>query len=462
MSAAWILTVGCGVVLAMPVVARAARRRLDPFEPIVLFVLAYGVMFVLRPAVMLAEDTTRFWGVEFGDTLPRTMLLALLGAVAFTCGYEANLGSILARRAPSAGDIDRRAATIAALATGLIGLIAFVILLPAADPVESLHLVVSGRGEELRAVVLDSSSYLWYASWVLAPAALVLTGLAFASRRAVLWGCAVVTLALALLRTVPLGTRLVLLPLIGGLFVLAYVMREKRPSAWALMLLAAMALSTSYVLLIVREPGDRSDVAGEVDRVLRKPHVFLYPLTRGEDAEMAAALSAALTVVPDELGYRWGGATLGDLVTRPVPRELWAGKPLPAREQIVERVWPQFFPGLNPAFSPLLTFYWDFGLAGVALGMSLFGVGARTLYAWFATNARCFAAQVVFASAIWFTVIGIRNDLVDTLVFALFLVVPVILIMAVSGRSGRLAALVRPNRRTQRVGASPAQGPAPR
>jgi hypothetical protein len=465
MSSAWILLVGCGVVLALPLVARIARRELDPFEPIVLFALAYGVMFVLRPAVMLAEDTTRFWGVEFGETLPRALLLAFLGAVAFVCAYELTPGSSRGAGAPTADRLDRSAATVAALAVGLVGLAAFVVLLPTSDPVEALRLVLGGRSEELRDIVLDSSTYLWYGSWMLAPAALVLTGLALEARnRLSLWVCAAVALALTLLRTVPLGSRLVLLPLVGGLFVLAYVMRGKRPSTAVIALVAVLALSTSYAMLIVREPESRSDVAGEVNRLLRKPHALLYPLTRGEDAEMAAALSAALTVVPDELGYRFGGATLGDLVTRPVPRELWAGKPLPAREQVVERVWPQFYPGLNPAFSPLLSFYWDLGLVGVVLGMAVFGLGARLLYAWFVARERALAAQLLFASSLWFVVIGIRNDPVDTAVFALFLVAPVMVIVAVSGRSGRRAARLGSVQRGRPLGrpTTAAQDPASR
>ena len=49
------LVVALGIVLALPLVARAVQRRFDPFEPIVVFALAYGVMFVARPASMLVH-----------------------------------------------------------------------------------------------------------------------------------------------------------------------------------------------------------------------------------------------------------------------------------------------------------------------------------------------------------------------------------------------------------------------
>jgi hypothetical protein len=55
MSPATILVGGTGIVLALPLVVRIVWRTFDPFEPIVIFSLAYGVMFVARPASMLAH-----------------------------------------------------------------------------------------------------------------------------------------------------------------------------------------------------------------------------------------------------------------------------------------------------------------------------------------------------------------------------------------------------------------------
>jgi hypothetical protein len=75
--------------------------------------------------------------------------------------------------------------------------------------------------------------------------------------------------------------------------------------------------------------------------------------------------------------------------------------------------------------------------------MALLGIAARVLYAWFRARSDSFAAQLLFAATVWFTVIATRNDPVDTVVFALFLVAPVIAIVAVSGNSGRLANALR-------------------
>ena len=113
---------------------------------------------------------------------------------------------------------------------GVFALAAFLLLLPLSDPREALEVVTGGRGEALDAVLDDSSTYLWYGSWLLAPASLLLVGVAVRRRSWSLAVLAAVVLALTLVRTIPLGSRIVLLPLVGGIAVLVYVMRRRRPS----------------------------------------------------------------------------------------------------------------------------------------------------------------------------------------------------------------------------------------
>src|SRR5439155_13439751 len=96
-----ILVIGLGVVLMAPIAWRIARRRFDPFEPIVLFVLAWGVMFVVRPTAMLVDGDLSYFGLDISATLPRALMLAFTGGVAFLVAYEVHVGRRLARRLPS-------------------------------------------------------------------------------------------------------------------------------------------------------------------------------------------------------------------------------------------------------------------------------------------------------------------------------------------------------------------------
>jgi hypothetical protein len=434
----WALIAGCAVVLALPLTWRAARRRFDPFEPIVVFAVAWGVMFVARPASMLLEGETRFWGLDVRNTLARALALALLGAVAFVCGYELRVGRRIADRLPVPRSLDTRRAVLSAVILGAVAIVALVVLLPVSEGTESLRILLGGRSERLGELVEGSSTYIWYGSLLAVPASVALVALAIRERSAWLGVLAAPVVAVALVRTVPTGDRIALLPMLGGLLVLAYVMRERRPRVPVLIGIALAALVASYFLLHTRDPADRLTAGSAIERLSDRPQEVFDPILAGADSEMVLALSAALTVVPEQLSYRWGGATLGDLATRPIPREIWPEKPRPPGDTVVATVWPQFYPGLDPAFSPLLVLYWDFGFAGVALGMGLFGTASRVLYEWFRRHRRVFAAQLIFAVGVWFIAIGARNDPVDTIVLGAFLLAPVVLVSAIaSSRVGR-------------------------
>jgi hypothetical protein len=174
-------------------------------------------------------------------------------------------------------------------------------------------------------------------------------------------------------------------------------------------------------------------------------------LIDGEDAEMAPVLAGALRVVPSQLHYRYGGALFGDLLVRPIPRPLWPGKPQPSETQVIRTVWPALAKDrFQPAFSPLLSFYWDFGLAGVATGMALMGVAFRTLYEWFRRHSASFAAQTIFAVGLWMLVSAVRYNPAQTIVLTCVLVLPLVLVE-------RCANLRWPAVSPRRIGASDSQ-----
>ena len=427
----WALIAAVGLMLALPIAWRIGQRRFDPFEPLVLFVLAWGAMFVARPASVLVREEHAFVGLDVMPTFRSALLLALVGAVGFVAGYEMRAGHRLAQRLPSPRPVDARVATAGALVVVGLGLVALVLMLPAAEGLEALRAIFAGRNAD-DGLLQPSSSYVSHASVLFAPAAFVLVGVALRERSPGIAIIAALALALALARVVPGGARMVLLPLLGGIFVLVYVMRTTRPRAPFLAALVVLALLGSYFTLQLREDTDDATLRTEVEELVRRPQAVLDPVINGSDAEMVLALSAALTVVPDELGHRFGGATIGNLATRPVPRELWSGKPRPPGETVVATLWPHLYPGIDPAFSPLLVLYWDFGLVGVLLGMALFGLLARLFYEWFLLHRHAFGAQLLFSTGVWLVVIAARNDPVDTIALAAFLFGPVVAIVALA------------------------------
>jgi hypothetical protein len=420
-----ILVMGLGVVLALPIVWRIAQRRFDPFEPIVLFTLAWGAMFVVRPTAMLIDGNLSYFGRDISSTLPRALMLAFTGGVAFLVAYEVHVGRRLARRLPSPRVLEPAVAGIGAIAMAVLAFTALVIYFKGFS---HLNLLFGGRFDESGRILRDSSTYPYYASFLIVPAAVLLVGLAFRTRSLALRLGAAAAVALAVLRTAPLGDRVVLLPLFGGLLVFAYVGRGRRPGLPMLVVMLAGALVASYALLLYRYPESRSGVLPALESIGRHPSRPFRPILRGRDAEMAPVLAGALQVVPKKLHYRYGGAVLGDLVSRPIPRQLWNGKPDPPDQKVTETTWPGTTPYFDPSYTPVLFFYWDFGIYGVIAGMAVFGLAARAFFEWFLRFRDRLSAQLIFAVAVWFVVIGARDDPVDVISLAAFVVLPLIVV----------------------------------
>jgi hypothetical protein len=158
---------------------------------------------------------------------------------------------------------------------------------------------------------------------------------------------------------------------------------------------------------------------------------------------MAPVFAAALAVIPDRLAYTFGKTIFGDFIARPIPRALWADKPEPPRETLIARIWPVEAKAnsINPEFSVLLYFYWDFGVFGIALGLLLYGVVARLLFEYFTQHRYSIEVQVIYSLAFWFIVIGVRDSPVDTLVLAMFMVLPVWILFRVARQKGIGAAV---------------------
>jgi hypothetical protein len=443
------VVVAIGGVLVAPLAARVLRRRFDPFEPIVLFALAYGVMFVVRPAAMLVDHHLAYDGprtsTDVSGTFSKMLVLALVGAVAFVVAYETSIGRRLASGWRGLGELATPRVVAVALITGGVGVASFVAFLASSGGSSSLSLIFRGRTSELSKDVAGTTFYLWYSFFLLVPAALVLVAIGLERGRKLLLLAGLALGALFLLRTVPLGARIAILPLVGGAFVFFYLRRSRRPSAVVLAALALVALVGSAFLSDLRGRGTRGEsVAQTVVRATR-PHRIVAPFTSGPDTEMAPVLAAALSRIPSKLRYTYGRTIFGDLVSRPIPRALWSDKPEPPRDKLIRSLWPveRKKGGINPEFSVLLYFFWDFGIPGVVVGMLLFGVAARTLFEYLRTFRHLTAAQLLYSLALWFVVIGLRNSPVDTFVQLVFVVFPAWLAVRLSERRGvRFAAAV--------------------
>jgi len=190
--------------------------------------------------------------------------------------------------------------------------------------------------------------------------------------------------------------------------------------------IGSLAVFASAFLSDLRARTTRGETVTETFSRAASPSRLADSVLLGPDSEMAPTFAAALTVIPESLGHSYGKTIFGDLVVRPIPRPLWEGKPEPPRERLVATLWrsEREAGAINPEFSVLLYPYWDFGLIGVAIGLALAGAGCRVFYRYLGDRETETSAQVLYALAIWFVVIGLRNSPVDTLILAVFIVAP--------------------------------------
>src|SRR5439155_24230026 len=128
-------------------------RRFDPFEPIYLFAIASGVIFVVRPTAMLVDGDLTYFNLDISPPLPRALLLALIGAVAFLTAYEARAGGLIARRLPPPRSIEARHGLISA---AVMTALAFLALLGLFKGFSKFHLLLDGRSYELGPILSGS------------------------------------------------------------------------------------------------------------------------------------------------------------------------------------------------------------------------------------------------------------------------------------------------------------------
>lgn len=433
----WLLISGTGLTVVGGVVLRRANGGLDPFDPFLVFLAAYTVTFVVRPIALIVEND--FLYDQLGDQnvsagFNSALALGWLGAIGFIGGYLSPVGRRIARRRRPVTVVDETALLAVCAALAFVGVLLFSAFLVQAGGLSAL----SGRSVDRTAALQDTTKYLYFGPLLLIPAALAFIAVGTRQRRPWVFAGGLVAGGLLLLFAGPTGSRGSLLPLVGALVIFAFVRKGKRPSLPAIVAIIALALTVSTFLLYSRQVESRADtgVTTQVVRILTNPAVTLDPILRGPDAAIVPGLSAAFRVVPSQVPHTYGLSTFGDFVFRPIPRALWAGKPLPPRERVIKALAPQRYAQgtANPEFSSLLTFYVDFGLLG-ALGLALFGIAARFIYEYLRAFPEVLSVQVIFALSVPFFISAVRDSTVDTFTRVVFTLGPICLALALAARA---------------------------
>jgi hypothetical protein len=447
-----LLLAGIAIAVVAPTVLAVAGRRFDLFSAQTIFAVAFGTMFLARPVAMLYGNNFS-WQIANSPAVNErpgftTMLVAaLLGAITFQVGY------FLRRPAATLQPVEKidwgsRFLLRCSLGLGFLGTLLFGGFLLLAYHHQSLSAFLGGRSESQSSMYKGSTAYLYDGMFLLAPATLLLIGsLTFGSDRRRIAGALAATFGgLLVLSTLPSGNRTALLVLLGALFVFHFLRRHKRPT---LVLSLTVVLLAFFALSIVRDARDakvrQKGMGAVVLGVFEHPGHQLGLLFNHGDTSMASAFALETEIVPARLGYRYGGATFGDLFTRPIPHLLWKGKPLAPEAALTKQLWPAAFERgwAHPVYSVMGTFYFDFGVFGVVAGMLLVGACFRWVDAHLLRSLDE-GLILILAGLLPLLVVGLRQSFPDTVFHLVFTVLPLAAAVEIARRRSTLRQAVAP------------------
>jgi O-antigen/teichoic acid export membrane protein len=424
-----LLSVGAAVLAALGLLALAASQfgwRTALSSPLAIVGLVLVCIFALRPLALMAEPRSAarglvFLGFSWRD-LAGAIGLGTVGLVSFGGAFLAAWRFSHERVAPPPrlpAERKLARATLAALGAGsaLWGALflkngGFGALLE--DPAR-LHLGQFGGGYGVFGYMLCLAAallVLW--TWLQHPTPLLARML-------------VAAIAVSVIAAFALQTRGPLITSIAAGLVI--VVLERRPSGRRLFVLAAVVLllaSAFAYMRTVREYAQSQPLGSALKASARTDPVTVF----GGDFTELDNLVALRLLVPDGL-RPLSGRSLWDVPAAFVPRRLWGGKPLPVDYELSRALFGRESRAGTP-FTLVGEFFWNYGIAGVLVGMTLLGglggVGWRAL-----RNHGGGLATVAGALVVGYSYLLLTRPLGPMLLTAVMALVALCLVAALAG-----------------------------
>jgi oligosaccharide repeat unit polymerase len=424
-----------GLLSLAPLAVRWWQGRFDMFEPLTFVCVIFFLFYSLGPLVHIATGEVRFGGRDFTRMYARGLALVTLPILATWIGYVLPVGRRMG---------ERFAAPLPLTEPGLRALRRWgwrVSLVAVAGT--ALWLQVSGQGVArllLPGVVASAESvggggqdvawFLLTMEW-LVPAFLVLAASRGFRSRFVQWSFWI----LMVVMYASLGFRYRILVFMGASAMLYYLKRGRRPRLLTVTAGVALVFIAAGWYAGARLYFRSFGAAGSLS------FTPLDALESGlEDTRIFESFLSVTGMVPNYTDYAYAGPFVYPLVL-PVPRALWPGKP-----------WPEWLPWIAESFGTpgamlygmaipnFGEYYLAFGWVGVVVGMLLFGILVRALWAWFRTDPRDPVRQAVLAiSYIWLLQFMSRGYFAEMVREWCFLILPALLMMWAARRAQRRA-----------------------
>ncbi len=382
------------VILWVPVALAVNRSRLSLLSPIALQSVGYTIFFVILALQLLAKPELDYRGLS--EMLPQVLLLLCAGYSCLLFGYCSGLGNKLgtvvrARIGIPAYDISSRRLVLVLFALYAIGWAARLVLIATGS---YFHTVAT----DFR--FSDIGNLVGQVEWLCKLVFIFVLVRYFKSPHS--WGSRTILVIVSLLEigyALPSGGRQALVELI--IFgVVVYGFTRRLISFRLVVIMAVFALVVFPMLANYRSIVQADYNAGrtlDIDYLVQNlsdttQHFFSggvesilsgFSQTTQRNADI---ISVALIVrdTPSVFDYEYGSTYLG-LPFFFIPRVIWPGKPSSLTNFLVTE---RYFPGSDPyqagvaAVSLFGEFYLNFGTVGVLIGMFLWGIILRMIFAY--------------------------------------------------------------------------------
>lgn len=420
----WVLVV-MAALGALVLVDTRRRGQFDVFAPPALFAVwvILGYVLPVRSFSLGIDIFSALFPFPYPnrtDAINLALVEVTLGAISFGVGYFAALGlqQVRVRRQPCAWRPGRLRNL--GIAYTVAGVTLFAAGTMAMGGVQSLFDSLHDRTRAMAGL-----NYFFYGINLLAVVALLWWTHTLLQRRRLRPFQIAYTLA-ALFSVSLLGSKAVpLVVLIAGVAVYHYCVRRVSLAKVLVAFLVATLAFGAYDLFL-RE----YLVIGTITSVRTSGGVLktvqnVFTNTIDENFLELQNLAVVVNAVPAVIPYQHGVTYLA-LLSAPVPRGLWAGKFEPSPGIYTAALWPEKInvegTSMPPGFMGEL--YMNFGTAGIALGMALFGWLYGAVYRWMLSNPRSQEAVLLYGLCAAMMVHYIRGDSYGPSVLLLILLLP--------------------------------------
>lgn len=370
------------LIILIPLILSLFEGKFDPFEPVYLWIIIYGYLYLAKPFVQIINNQAFSYGAyNYGNTnLNIALLLALLGLICFYIGYYGNFGKKISNYLPViTSEISSKKLTIIAWGFIIIGFLGL-----------NHYIQISGgwkifwsKPHGLGGLAIKSTAYIYELPELMVIGFILISEIFMHKiiiEKKKIRLINIINLIFAAIGgvgiyTIIWGSRTYSSWIILAIVILYFLKKQSRPALkTSIMAIFMLFLILSFIPIYrqyMHLGSDLSKIAANID--FQK----IINVAFNHNDEFNVYL-AETTLVPDSVPYDYFNLYFRTLV-HPIPRIIWPTKPAFLNSQ-----WDDFLSksGISwgSAESMLGDFYAQAGILGIIIGTFFSGILWKTFY----------------------------------------------------------------------------------